>query len=478
MKVFEGVSHHVNRSKRDPAKRLARWCLLAGALAYLPLSHAAITDAAFDKFMSTVYGNNVTVSYGAGGVPVSSSAAALGRSYPTATATANAATGGFTLARSVPLAVGGKVYDLAASLPISKAGVASAAKGAFAMAGGPIGIALLAAPSIIAYLNSANLRQDPAQPSQFVFQMKDPAKCTVAPCYNVGFKFAVPDAWTYGNWDNASATCAAAAAAYVNGGWSARNPRITASGTKYSTAPTCTIDFYYNGVYNSTTNGYASIVQVSPTSGDGYKAATLADVETELAKVSATEEALQQLANVLALQADLGVSPSLSGPSIGTAKTETSTSTSPAGTTTKSTTCTPQFTYTGNTATASEVCTTTTTNPDGTQTTEQTTKASPTDPSKAADDPCNLNPERIGCKNLDTPTDQIPKVTKNVTFAAENLGLGNGQCPADTVVTTSRGTYTISWSSYCSMVTTFIKPLIIALAMLSAFFIVAPIKEA
>jgi hypothetical protein len=96
-----------------------------------------------------------------------------------------------------------------------------------------------------------------------------------------------------------------------------------------------------------------------------------------------------------------------------------------------------------------------------------TTSQKPQEPT----DPCDKNPDRVGCATLDTPEGEIPKITKTFTFQAEDLGLGGGSCPAPTTVSTSNGSYTLDLGRYCDAITTYVRPVVILFGMLAAFLI-------
>jgi hypothetical protein len=82
----------------------------------------------------------------------------------------------------------------------------------------------------------------------------------------------------------------------------------------------------------------------------------------------------------------------------------------------------------------------------------------------------------LGCAELDTPTAEIPRETKDITFAPEEL-FGTGSCPAD--VSMSFGTLgglnakVVDWTTFCGMALP-LRALVIALASIMAFFIIMP----
>jgi hypothetical protein len=112
-------------------------------------------------------------------------------------------------------------------------------------------------------------------------------------------------------------------------------------------------------------------------------------------------------------------------------------------------------------------------NPQGTKLGEETTTTEDTQPDTR--DRCQKDPSLAEC-NLDIPSENIPKATRNVTYAAEDLGFGSGQCPPPYTWTDSLGTHAIDLSSYCDKVTTIVKPLVLAFAALSCLFILSPAK--
>lgn len=89
---------------------------------------------------------------------------------------------------------------------------------------------------------------------------------------------------------------------------------------------------------------------------------------------------------------------------------------------------------------------------------------------------CDKYPQSLGCAELDTPTGEIPRETKDITFSPEEL-FGTGSCPAD--VSMSFGTLgglnakVIDWTTFCGMALP-LRLLVIALASIMAFFIIMP----
>lgn len=177
-------------------------------------------------------------------------------------------------------------------------------------------------------------------------------------------------------------------------------------------------------------------------------------------------------------------SPTISGPSSvqGQPVTSSESVTNPDGSTsTKSTTTTPTYniTYGGNkydvqttNQTVTNVTNNTTNQTTTTTKTEQLTQQNPSDTVTN----CDKYPDSFGCKtiDLDTPTDEIPRTTKNVTFAPENLGFGGGSCPADVMFTPHglQSLKVINWADNCNKIVTYIKPMILMISTFAALMII------
>jgi len=94
---------------------------------------------------------------------------------------------------------------------------------------------------------------------------------------------------------------------------------------------------------------------------------------------------------------------------------------------------------------------------------------SPVKPEDKQEDPCKLNPERIGCKEFGTPEDtDLPTEERGVSAITPQSFGGNASCPAD--IQLPKGAM-FSWSYPCQMATG-VKPFLLALAWLAAGLIV------
>lgn len=136
------------------------------------------------------------------------------------------------------------------------------------------------------------------------------------------------------------------------------------------------------------------------------------------------------------------------------------------------TTTTNHHTYEGAKITTNTTTVTTVVTSAGTTTT--TTESEAENPEV---DQCEKNPQSIACATADVPEHDVPKRQVDVSFAAEDLGFGGGSCPAPVSFDVTTGHYELSFSKWCDAVTTWVRPLVIALATLMAFMIAWPRSE-
>lgn len=170
--------------------------------------------------------------------------------------------------------------------------------------------------------------------------------------------------------------------------------------------------------------------------------------------------------------------PKLKGPTV--IQSEKTSTTNPDGSVTTKQSSTP-MTYSGSKVTAGNTTTTEVTkNPDGTtrSTTSTVTEAGTEGDKPKEETPtqCDKYPETLGCAELDTPTAEIPKENKTVTFQAEDV-LGGGACPANVTASFStlggQSATIVDWQTFCGMALP-LRGLVIALASIMAFFIIMP----
>ncbi len=190
----------------------------------------------------------------------------------------------------------------------------------------------------------------------------------------------------------------------------------------------------------------------------------------------------KKLGNILAEVIKSGESievdtPNIVGPWGGPTTTDTKVTTKPDGTTVTTTTKVENpITYDGPKATVKPktTTTTTTTNPDGSSKTDTTTEEDTGKESEDKTDLCKLHPEILACKEIDVPEGEIPKNTKTVTYSPEG-SLGGGSCPADRALGAE---YTFSYASTCSTLTSYVRPLVLAIAAWMALVIIFGIGKA
>lgn len=124
------------------------------------------------------------------------------------------------------------------------------------------------------------------------------------------------------------------------------------------------------------------------------------------------------------------------------------------------------------------------TNPDGSTSTETITKTTPsttttgTTTAQASELDEKLCPDgsrRLVCSELEIPTsDAIPKTTKTLTYTAETV-LSGGSCPADKFMTLGGTEVKVwNWVQACDYITSYVKPVLLAVAAFIALIIVMP----
>ncbi|MFM2276399.1 MAG: hypothetical protein RL211_2271 [Pseudomonadota bacterium] len=166
---------------------------------------------------------------------------------------------------------------------------------------------------------------------------------------------------------------------------------------------------------------------------------------------------------------------SVTGPATSTGRT--STTTLPDGST-STTTTTHNHTYQGDTITTSNVSTVTNNNPVTNITTVTTTTETPAEKARTQ---CEIDPQSLGClqADFDVPGDQVPRVSRSVSYSPDGMFTGTGSCPADKVMTTSYGKQLVmSYGPTCDALSSYVRPVIVLLATYFAgLLIVAGLKQ-
>jgi len=427
--------------------------ILFGALFAFQVNAATIADSAFDRFMyQTVGAGQQTVSFGGNGQPLVTGASANlglegGQLYATRTATTYNPSG-------TPYSITGK------------AKIGAAAVGALAIKAIPL-VSYLGA-GIALYDFFKGLGYDVKKnPDGSVFVKKgDPTICTVSPCYEYSTTY-VP-AW----YSTKEKACQAASALVLSAGTIYEEKGVPGSGVWNTSTSFC------NVTVENTSTGATRVINASVAgrsaapSASNLVESSLTELEQKIANESgwpsSVVEVVKQAQSVTDEQIKTEV-PTVTGPATtpGAQKQEQKAD----GKTVTSTT-THNHTYEGNKINISNVTNNSVYNPVTNETTTETTTETP----KAEPSDCEKNPESLACKKFefDTPDGDIPKSEKNITYQAEDLGLGGGACPADKMleITGIGSVKAFDWATSCGYITSYVRPMVLALAAFAAMMII------
>ncbi|SDC08971.1 TspB protein [Paracidovorax valerianellae] len=111
-------------------------------------------------------------------------------------------------------------------------------------------------------------------------------------------------------------------------------------------------------------------------------------------------------------------------------------------------------------------------------TTDETVTEDDAKPEEDKPDLCQKNPDILACQkpDLDTPDGEIPKSTVDVTYQIEDTW-GSGACPASLYANINgQSVMVYDWPQTCSIVATYVRPLLLLMCALGALFIVMPGK--
>lgn len=442
-----------------------RW-LAAAALACVSLNAHAIVaestrDAAFDKFRSTLTGaGKQTVVFGSNGTPLAApgipSAAPDGGAGVKTTGT-----GSLTNPSGNRVAVTGVGR-------VSNANLGRVIGRILGRVIVPIGIAMdlkdLAEEGGFDLADNSSGGLD--------VRKKNPLKCTVGPCYEYF------DPHNGGSWHpTLMQACQSGMSVWgqpANGGW-------TLTGTS-GTAPAATYCIGTNAVWpggaamfqstNRTRAPDPAGSDVIPSSVQEFEdwIAARTGWPTSSVIADAAAKSAEALGEKLPIE-----SVTVTGPATSPGVVKIDTATNPDGSTkTTTSTTTHNHSYAGDVITTTTNTTINITNNGtlGNNTTEQKTEE-PVEPKN----PCEANPDTLGCIKLgDVPKEDVPKVTKTISYSEENLGFGGGACPAPIGWTDSLGSHALDLAPYCSILTSIVKPLVILFATLAAIFIIMPAR--
>ena len=390
------------------------------------------------------------------------------------------------------------VGSVGGKLPFGTGTAAVAAKGAITagavlstfktIMGGPLGVtvtALTVAPAVVEWLLADDARVAPVG-SPLPFELKDEGVvCFAGSCYEYSYQGSDP-------WGSYMPACAQGVVARTSGAG------VTGKFLSFEVSTSsCTYERTYLG---STTVGSfvlqrrllpaGTIVIWNPADLTALEARV--NSRPEVPVTSALVDALINMGGSLPISyapdsgAGVGVAtgpPSVASVPVVTSKVEGDV------TTTTTTTAKTDLTYgtgtdpaTGKTvptvtgATNTVVTVTTTNNVTGATTTNNSTTNNPA--AAAAEpppDPCTANPNRAACLEIDVPQGEIPKVNKDVSYSPEAM-FGGGACPSDRTipqVLTGRPVV-LSYGPTCEALASYVKPIILAIALYMAYLLILP----
>lgn len=401
------------------------------------------------------------------------------RNYPSgASVAANASTladtgGGLAVSKSAKLPLpDGRVVDMVARSPITKAAMGKALGGAVALFGGPLGVGLFGMAAIIDYLNSSGLRESPTSPG--ILEISDPNICTkVGGCSTYSF---CPSSCGHPYVLNVE-TAAASWASYT-----VANPANFPQYSVYQLGScpqvggaACRFNYYYRST-GLPTGGYynqSPAISSTPQSAPVWIPATQSQIEAAAATPTMKPEWLQPLLDA-GVAVDAG-NASITGPASVTSPSKTTTQQTKdaagnvTGTTTINTSTVTNISYAGNTYVTNNVSTITTTNPDGTTKVDTQTEATP----ETSKTDCEKFPDSIGCSTLGTApvADPYKKSTSAVSVVAVNFTSASA-CPAPLSFTAMTHTYSISYQPLCDRLA-LLRTLFLMVAGVIAAYILA-----
>lgn len=363
-----------------------------------------------------------------------------------------------TAGTKIPVGVGGKIPSAAAAAAIGRF---------LGKIAGPLTVGIAAydlAVELGFFLDNST--------GAVVVKKPDPSVCTVGPCYQFGVPYPVqpPVSWSA----DKSSVCQAAIT-YLQGHQGGGTDVFTMSG--YS--PDCTYTRMKAGGIPGTGGGWTYVARTVETSPVTYLPSSQQEFIDAVAAKSGwpSSSAVARATNDAVKSGEsVAVTPtSVTGPA--TSPGAEAVKVDPATGKTTTSTTTNNYNYAGPviTQTTTNVTSVSNTSTGAVETTTTTTEKPEVKPEPPAD-PCIDHPDRNGCRSdeFDTPTGEVPKTSKTITYQAENLGFGGGSCPANKTMTIAGGRQItlVDWVDNCSKITTYAKPMILAMAMFTAMMII------
>ncbi len=232
--------------------------------------------------------------------------------------------------------------------------------------------------------------------------------------------------------------------------------------------------------YQTETTGGAPRYQISfrenPSGGEEVRISE-PDLATRIARESGWPDPTN-LGNILREAINSGQTvevgtPTVTGPATSTGTPVTKTTTNAQGQSiTTTTNTTNNYTYAGNTVTNSPTTVTTTVN---NNTGEKTEETETTDDKR---DECQKNPDSLSCATTDVPDGTIPKKERRLTYSEDSrFSAGGGTCPPDAYARLFGQDMKVwDWTSTCNLIVTYVRPVVLVLAVWIAVAMLVPGK--
>jgi len=360
-------------------------------------------------------------------------------------------TGGVSLSKQLALNTKNGVVVAEA---VQKISARQIAKGFRAAAGGPLGLALLAAPVVIDWLDDAGIEHEDG-----VFKASPPL-----PAGYDGYEYreqSIGSTW----FETKAQACTWFAGVY---GRVCHNPHSDTVGST---------------IWFQTRNAGAGVVgiqdhfysrRIDPTPPDTTPVAISdAELEDKLTAANATPEVLKELADKggVSPDPDPADTPKVQNPI--QSQDKTTTKTNPDGST-ETTVCRTSGTQIGDNIKLTEQCTITSRDPSGTVTSTTTTDTDDAAPQPGSEQSmfCTLFPDILACAKFGEADEEIPTSTREVTFSEESL-FGGGTCPTDQTFTFRGHAIPITnYAQACDLLVTYVRPIALLLAFVAGLMIV------
>lgn len=433
---------------RSVLPRQLRRLLVGGALGCLVHLQVMALDnmpTRLDKFNTWSNGNVVSTRY--------AHDAAVGaiRHAQRSSVTGTSVAGGVNLSKQIAVNTTNGVVSMTATQRI---GARQIAKGLRAAAGGPLGLALLAATAVAELYEEAGLQPQP-----------DGSVLMEVNTYGYRRSGTQPNGQLWPVRSTILLVCHDIMASTI-----ATNGFLRSVTGTHPTYEDISIGCAWSANPGGNTYGAVRITNV------GTQPATEQQIEDALTNANPSPEVLRDLVQIgdVVPAADPADQIAITSPQ--PSPTKTTTKTNPDGST-ETTTCGTIGLLEGLDIRLIEECTVTARDPSGNVTSTTSTTTDQADPKPQEEEEqsmfCELFPNVLACVELGDPEgDEIPREERSVSFSPEVL-FGSGSCPADVTITSQGMTVTVArWSSWCPYITTYMRPMVLLLAAFAALMIV------